>query len=387
MKKRLLPFLFSCGCLVTTAQTTGNIPSVPGAPSAEEILGLAPINFSSSPQVPANKQLFFNSNAFATNANAGPIPPGPFTFKLNNTSTYTSLSTLSNQYIVAGGWGKDKWYGALYPDNVLVTVDTLDGTVTPVGAMPPVSGELWTGISYDRTAQVLYAVSGSNTNTTLYTVDVTTGAASPMGSAPGIVVVCMGASKTGTLYGVDVLSDKFGSISKSDGSWTEIGSIGFDAQYAQDMEFDLSTDTCFYACYNLTAGQAELRTVDLSTGATTVVSAFPAGSQIVGFAIPYVQASGIEANDGSSFAHLTSYPNPCSSQTTLSWSLTEADHLTLDIVDICGKKTVSLYENEKFLSGNHTITIDASDLAPGTYFFRIQSRRHGIKSDKLVVVK
>jgi hypothetical protein len=102
------------------------------------------------------------------------------------------------------------------------------------------------------------------------------------------VAINLACSPAGQLYTVDIATDILYSVDKTTGATTAIGTyIGFDASYAQDMEYDLDLDICYMAAYNVTSGDGELRTVNVSTGATTLVAAFTNGAEVCGFAIPY----------------------------------------------------------------------------------------------------
>jgi hypothetical protein len=52
-----------------------------------------------------------------------------------------------------------------------------------------------------------------------------------------------------------------------------IGSIGFDANYGQGMDFDSVTGTMYLAAFNNATFQAEFRAVDLATGNTVFLGA------------------------------------------------------------------------------------------------------------------
>jgi hypothetical protein len=104
------------------------------------------------------------------------------------------------------------------------------------------------------------------------------------GSAGGMIDTK--ANCDGQLYGYDIVDDNFYSIDKATGAATLIGYIGFDANYAQDMDFDPDTDILYMGAFNLTTFTGELRTVDLTTGLSTLVGT--TGYEHCAFGIPGV---------------------------------------------------------------------------------------------------
>jgi len=115
----------------------------------------------------------------------------------------------------------------------------------------------------------------------LYTVNLTTGATSFVGvmntaSRANIAIAVM----DGQMYGFDILNDSLQSINKATGIATTIGPLGFDANFAQGMDFDESDGTCYIFAFNNTAFAAELRTCDVATGATTLVGTIGDGATL-----------------------------------------------------------------------------------------------------------
>jgi hypothetical protein len=66
------------------------------------------------------------------------------------------------------------------------------------------------------------------------------------------------------------------------------------------------------------------------------------------------------------------YPNPFNASTTISFSLSEQQDVTLTVYDLLGRKIVKLIENEK-RAGSQQVTFNASDLSSGVYFYRLQA--------------
>jgi hypothetical protein len=91
----------------------------------------------------------------------------------------------------------------------------------------------------------------------------------------------------------------------------------------------------------------------------------------------------IEVSDD--LALLGNYPNPFNPTTTISFSLPDAGKVNLSVFDISGR-LVAMLANGWRDAGYHEVTFDASDLALGIYFYRIEA---GDFSDvkKMVLVK
>jgi Cys-rich repeat protein len=168
-----------------------------------------------------------------------------------------------------------------YSLNQLQALDTATGAVQVIGSCLARSGESWSGMSGGLDG-VMYAASTSASNSTLYTVNLATGAATEVGqitNAPAIIDIAM--SPDMVLYGVDIVNDALVRIDPQTAAGTVIGFIGFDANYAQGMDFEEESGVLYLAAYN---NGGELRTADLNTGATTLIGAFPGGAEVDAFA-------------------------------------------------------------------------------------------------------
>jgi plastocyanin len=73
-----------------------------------------------------------------------------------------------------------------------------------------------------------------------------------------------------------------------------------------------------------------------------------------------------------SFPLEQNYPNPFNSSTTIQYSLQSATDVKLTLFDMLGREVQQLYEGPA-ASGTHELTLDASGLAGGMYFYRLQT--------------
>ncbi len=218
-------------------------------------------------------------------ATTGALPVGPAVTYLQTPFMITSLANQSTMnFIGAGTWGAmNKWYGVVSTDNALVTIDTLTGARTIIGN----TGVALSGIAYDWTSSIMYGVAWDGVNTSLYKVNIGSGAATLIGQSTPQLLINLACSPSGQLFGVSITNDSLYAVNKTTGVVTAIGNIGFDAAYAQDMEFDQLSGVCYMAAYNNTSASGELRTVNTATGSTSLIGPFLHGAEITGFAIPF----------------------------------------------------------------------------------------------------
>jgi uncharacterized protein (DUF1501 family) len=66
------------------------------------------------------------------------------------------------------------------------------------------------------------------------------------------------------------------------------------------------------------------------------------------------------------------YPNPFNPTTTIHYELPAAAHVLLEVFDMAGRRIRVLEEGER-PAGEHTVQFDASRLASGAYFYRLQA--------------
>ena len=65
-------------------------------------------------------------------------------------------------------------------------------------------------------------------------------------------------------------------------------------------------------------------------------------------------------------------PNPFNASTVISYSLRESGKVSLAVYDVLGRKVAALAE-EIQPAGDHAVRFDASGLASGVYFYRIET--------------
>ena len=169
-------------------------------------------------------------------------------------------------------------YGTLYAlsnvnpaDLRLLRIDTVTGDVVDVGQAAATGAETWSGMTWDRTTGDMYAVSTDGVGSTLFTIDVTTGATNLIGAIGFPLVIDVAADIDGILYGVEIATDELVGIDKMTGAGTLIGPTGFDSNFAQGLDFDLSDNTLYWATCFSGGDCGGLRRIDLGTGASALV--------------------------------------------------------------------------------------------------------------------
>ena len=83
---------------------------------------------------------------------------------------------------------------------------------------------------------------------------------------------------------------------------------------------------------------------------------------------------------------VTVFPNPLSTQTTFEFNVAEAGDATLEVYSLTGVKVAILFNGTVDAGSNHTVDMDASDLAPGVYFYNLTAGSETVHG-KITVAK
>lgn len=214
------------------------------------------------------------------NYSPGTTPHGLCAFDLANpVNIYPIAEYNRNQPTYGGTWANGKWYG-YDRENKLLVLDPITGETTTIG----IGTHALEGLGYDLTSNTMYGV----TATDLYTVNIANGSTTLVGSMGTSLAVALAINNLGDLYALDVKSDSLYKINKTTGEALSIGPIGFVSNNAQDLEFDNNTGILYYTALHYGTKLGELRTVNINTGATTLIGKLGDGTgcQVTGFAIP-----------------------------------------------------------------------------------------------------
>jgi hypothetical protein len=93
----------------------------------------------------------------------------------------------------------------------------------------------------------------------------------------------------------------------------------------------------------------------------------------------------VDAGLPKSFTLEQNYPNPFNPTTLISYQLPVASDVKLDIYDVLGRNVMSLV-NGRQEAGSYTFTLNASNLATGIYFYRLQAGNF-VSTKKMMLVK
>ena len=159
------------------------------------------------------------------------------------------------------------------PDSGFHIIDRTTGEAVLVGRGSN-TGHM-SGLAWDSIRQQMFASESLPAGgTRLHTVDLSTGTLTPVGDTFDFaIVVAIAADQDGRLFGFDVILDVLIEFDKDTGEAVAIGSLGYPANFAQGMDFDHRTNTCYIFGYNEVLERPELRTCDTTTGQTKLIGA------------------------------------------------------------------------------------------------------------------
>ncbi|HEV7489846.1 MAG TPA: hypothetical protein VGO25_03510 [Rhodanobacteraceae bacterium] len=212
-------------------------------------------------------------------------------------ASVTDVASLNGLTLLAGDF-KGEDFSTLYAIDFLsfnlYKVDTMTGAVTLVYlAVPPpgAQADAWNGMAWDQTTNTMFAVTSAGRTPTTYlsTIDPDTAETTFIGPITGVgdpvagaVVVDIAVRADGLMFGVEIVTDTLVAIDKTTGEAQTLGSIGFDANFAEGLDFDDTTNTLYFAAIDNGTGAAEMYTLDTDTGAGTLISPIspdPTGTQ------------------------------------------------------------------------------------------------------------
>ncbi len=217
---------------------------------------------------------YANDNTTNTNISI-PIPDGtPFTTLGNFTAPFSATS------MCKGGDGNFYLTDAL---RELFLFDPATGTCTSLGYMSGMGNDNPNGISYNPVNHTYYMVGFFG----LYSLNINTLAASFIGNFQGnsgyIMELCFDENGTCYVYEINSNPSKAYIMNISNASLTPLGDIGFVPIYEQGMSYDFETHTIYISAFNGNTNTGQLRTMDKTTGMTTLV--YDWGDQIAPFAL------------------------------------------------------------------------------------------------------
>ncbi len=202
-------------------------------------------------------------------------PDSFMTFALPSANTATPIaSTLSQPFF---GVEHDNSTGILYAvDNATRQLGTLNkttGVFTPLVTITGLAAaQNVTGLAFITFgAGPVYLTAGDGVTTNLFTINTGTGAATVVGATGTALMIDIAINNSGQMFGMDIGTDSLYTINTATGAATLIGPIGFNANFAQSMDFDKSTGLLYGWLY-LGAGVNHFVQYNQATGAATILN-------------------------------------------------------------------------------------------------------------------
>ena len=283
----------------TTAPPTASLPRAPKAQSVvtssdqcalyENYAGLEPEGYSefcgaAQPQPSGSVPDAPTDTAYALDVRNDRFVQ----FTLNNFPGQTLVGT---QVDAMYGLDFDPTATTLYALNdatgELGTINLATGAFTGIVACTAPGSVVWTGLSIDPVSGTFYA----STATDLYTLNPATCSPALVGSFGTTLMIDIAVNTAGQMYGHDIGTNSIYTIDTSTGAATLVGLTGYNANFAQGMDFDNDDGTLYIFVYT-GGGTNTYGTVNLATGTVTPLASdnplgeFEGATQTAGVAAP-----------------------------------------------------------------------------------------------------
>jgi len=276
--------------------------------------------------------------------------------ELGNPGNEIAVGTSMNHLIDAEFGSNNNLYALPRVGTQFYQIDTTTAAINQIGTSSPIIGHMWSGLAYDATTSTLYASSTTgNSASAIYTIDVSTGAASHIGTtttAQSIADIAF--DNSGQMYAHN-LSNTIYLINKTNGSATLLGNTGFNAAGPwHGLDYSFHNNTMYMATYNSITWEKTVRSVNLTTGNTT--SEGTINHFVGGFAIIHTESPG----PGSPEPNITVEPE------SLIFDTTAVGSSSVDMLSVTntGSDTLliyNLYSPDSIFSAN----LSSFDLLPG----------------------
>lgn len=168
------------------------------------------------------------------------------------------------------------------PSQSLLVVDPSDGRRISIVPSQPPAGEGWTGITGDSSTGALFGAAADlfvdydgnvhcGPNAYLYRLNPDVGTPRRIGRiGTDLCLQGIATNANGEMFGVDSQSDVLLAIDKTTGAGTVIGPLGVNITAHAGLDFDEAANVLYLAVWNSDAMRAEVRTVDTTTGASSL---------------------------------------------------------------------------------------------------------------------
>ena len=211
------------------------------------------------------------NKAYALNGRSAARPFGTMSLVPPHTLTQTGTIPLPRAIFADDIAGDGKLYALDNANRNLVNVNN-SGVVTEIGNVTniPVAATL-SGLSWDSFNSKMYVAVIDAGAGNLYTINMTTGVATFVGSMTGMAApIWLEIDNAGNAFSADISTDKLYSVNLTTGASTEIGALGHNMQFAQQADFNRETNVLYAASYT-GGGVGGIYTINTTTGAATLV--------------------------------------------------------------------------------------------------------------------
>ena len=87
------------------------------------------------------------------------------------------------------------------------------------------------------------------------------------------------------------------------------------------------------------------------------------------------------------FSLSQNYPNPFNPSTSIEFSLSNSENVSLTVYNVLGQQVATLINNQTMISGKHSVRFDASHLTSGMYFYRLDAGASYSKTLSMMLMK
>ncbi len=253
----------------------------------------------------------------------------------------------------------------------LVTVDPVTGNFAVIDDLAGLNANhAPSGLSFNFDDDTMYVLSTGNGSTQLYTLNLITAVLTPIGSGTGNSTgIWLEIDNDGNGWMADISNDLFYSVNLTTGAATPVGPLDVDISFAQDVTYDHTNGELFMAAYQ-GAGVGGIYSINTATGFATFIGETDALDAEFGmFSAP---PGPLSVEDQLS-NKISIYPNPV--QNELLFNITAGLEINqASLYNVLGKDTKMVYANGK---------MDVSSLPQGIYIL-VMETSEGPISTKIV---
>ncbi len=181
---------------------------------------------------------------------------------------------------------EDQLFVIQVDSNQLFRYDTAFAQLNKVGDLPPSGDQRWVGLSYDGSRSKLFALAAGADSSSLYEVNPSSASATFVGNIEVDAPIWLAIDDTGAMFILDVSLDELFQVDTTTLEANSLGSVGFNANFLQDADFDPATGLLYLAAFNEDSNRAEYRVIALNEGPnSTYLGSIPGAQAVQAYAI------------------------------------------------------------------------------------------------------